>query len=69
MVILRKIWVLQFRIKINGKTKQLAGKWHFLGIRYVLNLVLKAKKQLQNKNRTEDWALDSHPHGDHHVTH
>ena len=29
------------------------------------NLGLKAEKQLQNENHTEDWALGSHPH----VTH
>ena len=28
-----------------------------VGIRKVLNLGLKAEKQLQNENHTEDWAL------------
>ena len=30
---------------------------------------LKAEKQLQNENRTEDWALGSHPRDNGHVTH
>ena len=42
---------------------------HFLGIRKVLNLGLKAEKQLQNENHTEEWALDSHPRDNGHVTH
>ena len=41
----------------------------FLGIRKVLNLGLKAEKQLQNENHTEDWALGSHPRDNGHVTH
>ena len=38
-------------------------KWQnlrILGIRKVLNLGLKAEKQLRNENHTEDWALGSH---------
>ena len=31
------------------------------GIRKVLNLGLKAEKQLQNENNTDDWELGSHP--------
>ena len=31
----------------------------YLDIRKGLYLGLKAKKQLQNENHTEDWALDS----------
>ena len=42
---------------------------HFLGIRKVLNLGLKDEIQLQSENHTEDWALDSHPHYNCHVTH
>ena len=42
---------------------------HFLGIRKVLNLGLKAEKLLQNENHTEDWALGSHPRDNGHVTH
>ena len=30
---------------------------------------LKAEKQLQNENHTEDWALGSHPRDNGHVTH
>ena len=41
----------------------------FLAIRKVLNLGLKAEKQLQNENHTEDWALGSHPRDSGHVTH
>ena len=37
--------------------------------RKVLNLGLKAEKELQNENHTEDWALGSHPHDNDHVTH
>ena len=50
----------------NGK---IGAKEHFLGIRKVLNLGLKAEKQLQNENHTEDWALGSHPRDNGHVTH
>ena len=39
------------------------------GIRKVLNLAIKAEKQLQNENHTEDWALGSHPLDNGHVTH
>ena len=35
----------------------------------MLNLGLKAEKQLQNENHTEDWALGSHPRDNGHVTH
>ena len=37
------------------------GKWLVLG--------LKAKKQLLDKNHTEDWALGRHPRDNGHVTH
>ena len=60
---------LQFWQKINGQTSQFARKLHFLGIRKVLNLGLKAEKPLQNENHTEDWALGSHPRDNGHVTH
>ena len=60
---------LQFWQKINGQTSKFARKLHFLGIRKVLNLCLKAEKPLQNENHTEDWALDSHPRDNGHVTH
>ena len=46
-----------------------ARKYHFLGIRKVLNLGLKPEKELQNENHTEDWALGSHPRGNGHGTH
>ena len=46
---------------------KIARKWHFLGIRKVVNLSLKAEKQLQNENHTEDWALGSHPRDNGHV--
>ena len=52
---------LQFWQKINVQTSKFARKLHFLGIRKVLNLGLKAEKPLQNENHTEDWALGSHP--------
>ena len=60
---------LQFWQKINGQTSKFARKLHFLGIRKVLNLGLKAEKPLQNENHTEDWALGSHPRDNGHVTH
>ena len=60
---------LQFWQKINGQTSKFARKLHFLGIRKVLNLGLKAEKPLQNENHTEDWALDNHPRDNGHVTH
>ena len=59
----------QFWQKINGQTSKFARKLHFLGIRKVLNLGLKAEKPLQNENNTEDWALGSHPRDNGHVTH
>ena len=52
-----------------AQTTKFVRKWHFLAIRKVLNLGLKAGKQLQNENHTEDWALGSHPRGNGHVTH
>ena len=55
--------------KICGQTAKFAQKYHFLGIRKVLNLGFKAEKQLQNENHTEDWALGSHPRDNGHVTH
>ena len=61
--------VLQSRSKICGQTAKFARKYHFLGIRKVLNLGFKAEKQLQNENHTEDWALGSHPRDNGHVTH
>ena len=60
---------LQFWQKNNGQTSKFARKLHFLGIRKVLNLSLKAEKPLQNENHTEDWALGSHPRDNGHVTH
>ena len=60
---------LQFWQKINGQTSKFARKLHFLGIRKVLNLGLKAEKPLQNENHIEDWALGSHPRDNGHVTH
>ena len=60
---------LQFWQKINGQTSKFARKLHFLGIRKVLNLGLKAEKPLQNENHTEDWALGSHPRDNGYVTH
>ena len=48
---------------------KIARKWHFLGIRKVVNLSLKAEKQFQNENHTEDWALRRHPRDNGHVTH
>ena len=35
----------------------------------LISLGLKAEKQLQNENHTEDWALGSHPRNNCHVTH
>ena len=56
--------------KINGQTAKFERNYHFIGIRKVrLNLGLKADKQLQNENHTENWALDSHPRDNGHVTH
>ena len=52
-----------------AQTAKFAQKYHFLGIRKVLNLSLKAEKQLQNENHTEDWALGSDPRDNGHVTH
>ena len=43
---------LQSEKKINGQTAKYARKYHFLGIRKVLTLGLKAEKQLQNENHT-----------------
>ena len=51
------------------KTTNFNGNSHFLGIRKVLNLSLKAEIQLQKENHTEDWALGSHPRDNCHVTH
>ena len=55
--------------KIHCQTAKFAGKLHFLGIRKVLNLGLKAERPLQNENHTEDWALGSHPRDNGHATH
>ena len=42
--------------------------FHSYCIRKVLNLGLKAEKQLQNENHTEDWALGRHSRDNGHVT-
>ena len=55
--------------KLMRKTTNFNGNSHFLGIRKVLNLRLKAEIQLQKENHTEDWALGSHPRDNGHVTH
>ena len=68
-ITVRIISSLQFWQKINGQTSKFARKLHFLGIRKVLNLGLKAEKPLQNENHTEDWALGTHPRDNGHVTH
>ena len=60
---------LQAWQKINGQTAKFAEKYHFLGIRKVLNLGLKAEKPVKNENHTEDWVLGSHPRDNGHVTH
>ena len=49
----------QFRAKILEQTINFSGKVAYLDIRKGLYLGLKAEKQLQNENHTEDWALDS----------
>ena len=64
-----RLFSLQFWQKIKGQTSKFARKLHFLGIRKVLNLGLKAEKPLQNENHTEDWALGNHPRDNGHVTH
>ena len=73
VIVLKKVRVssnnLQSWQKINGQTAKFAGKYHFLAIRKVLNLGLKAGKQLQNENHIEDWALGSHPRDNGHVIH
>ena len=51
------------------KTTNFTGNLHFLCIRKLLILGLKAEKQLRNKNHTEDWALGLHPRDNGHVTH
>ena len=53
----RKLFKLRPWAKINGKNYNFAGKWYFFGIRKGLNLDLKAEKQVQNQNHTNDWAL------------
>ena len=35
----------------------------------VLNLGLKAEKQLKKENHTDDWVLGNHPRDNGHVTH
>ena len=53
-------------VKKNSIIDKFCGKVALLvALRYME--VVKAEKQLQNKNHTEDWALDSHPCD--HVTH
>ena len=53
--------IIRFRyIYYNGGNKLLDKRQ---------NLGLKAEKQLQNENHTEDWALGSHPRDNGHVTH
>ena len=51
------------------KRQNLSESSIFLGLRKVLNLGLKAEKQLQNENHAEDWELGSHPRDNGHVTH
>ena len=62
-------YTLQPRTKMNGQTAKFTGKSHFLGIRKVLTLGLKAEKPLQNEKHIEDWALGSHQRDNGHVTH
>ena len=62
-------YLLQCCGKINEKTTNFTVNWHFLCIRKLLILGLKAEKQLRNKNHTEDWALGCHPRDNGHVTH
>ena len=42
-----------------GTNDKFFRKVAYLDIRKGLNLGLKAEKQLQNENHTEDWALGS----------
>ena len=50
----------------NGK---IGAKVAFPRYTKVLNLGLKAEKELQNENHTKDWALGSHPRDNGHMTH
>ena len=50
----------------NGK---ICAKVAFHRYTESVKLGLKAEKQLQNENHTEDWALGSHPRDNGHVTH
>ena len=50
----------------NGKSY---AKVPFLRYTESVKFSLKAEKQLQNENDTEDWALGSHPRDNGHVTH
>ena len=50
----------------NGK---ICAKVAFPRYTEMLNLGLKAEKQLQSENHTEDSALGSHPRDSGHVTH
>ena len=52
--------ILDFQEKFSKKISGLSSP---------LNLGLKADKQLQNENHTEDWVLGSHPRDNGHVTH
>ena len=52
-----------------AKRQNLRENMHFLGIRKVLYVGLKAEKQVQHENHTEDWVLGSYPRDNGHVTH
>ena len=53
--------------KNNGTNGKFCAKVAFP--RYTESVKIKAEKQLQNENHTEDWALGSHPSSNGHVTH
>ena len=55
--------------KNNGTNGKICAKVAFPRYTEVLNLSLKAEKQLQNENHTEDWAPGGHPRDNGHVTH
>ena len=63
------LFYVQSKSKICGQTGKFARKYHFLGVRKVLNLGFNAEKQLQNENNTEDWALGSNPRDNGLLTH
>ena len=57
-------------VEINYWTNcKICAKVAFPSYTESVNLGLKAEKQLQNENHTEDWALGSHPRDNVHVTH